>query len=72
MDQVFSILQDDRDSDLDDVIKKRPQLINWKDQQGLTLLHRAAQMNRQKSCLVLLYRGADPFDAVFLNECKFL
>lgn len=64
MEQVFSILQQDRDSELDELIKKRPQLINWTDQQGMTLLHRAAQMNKAGCSLVLLYRGADPFAMV--------
>ena len=37
---VLEILKNDLDTELDHVLKKKPQLINWVDQQGMTLLHR--------------------------------
>ena len=51
MEKVFKIIQNDRDSELDEIIKNKPQLINWRDKQGLTLLHRAAQLN-VKGCIL--------------------
>ena len=51
MERVFEIIRSDRDSELDEMIKKKPQLINWRDKQGLTLLHRAAQLN-VKGCIL--------------------
>ena len=51
MEKIFKVIQNDRDSELDEIIKNKPQLINWRDKQGLTLLHRAAQLN-VKGCIL--------------------
>ena len=52
------------DSKLDQLIKSDPRLINARDESGLTLLHRAAQLGSYNCSQVLLHRGSDPFCSI--------
>ena len=54
-------IKNEQDRTLDNLIKEDPNLINWKDNTGLSLLHRAALFGSYNCSQVLLHRGADPY-----------
>jgi len=61
---AIEAIAEENDKQLDKLIKQDPRLINWRDESGLTLLHRAAQSGSYNCSQVLLHRGADPYSSL--------